>query len=188
VELVTVNHECLNMIDATLMRCVAEGDRSALGELVRRHQQRVRSIAYRMTRRWDVADDIAQQTFLRVFHAAASYRPSAAFSTWLYRIVVNLCLDAARRPHTASLVDERESCSTADMPEKQLILAERTQAIAQEVAQLPERQRMVLILHRFEGLSHAQIAASTGWSVSSVESLLVRAYATLRQRLEEWRK
>src|SRR5512138_2650513 len=89
--------------DAQLMSRLATGDMSALGALVERHQDRVRSLAYRMVLRWDAAEDIAQETFLRVYRSAPTYQPTASFSTWLYRIVVNLCLDAAKKPRMAAL-------------------------------------------------------------------------------------
>jgi RNA polymerase sigma-70 factor, ECF subfamily len=171
--------------DGDLMASVARGDMSALATLVRRHQQRVRALAYRLSGRWDVADDIAQEVFLRVLRSAQSYRPTAAFGTWLHRIVVNLCLDRGRRPRLAELAVAPQAGSGAQALEV-LVRQERQQAIQREVSALPERQRVALVLHRFEGLSHAEIAAATGWSESTVESLLVRAYARLRQRLRLW--
>ena len=156
----------------------------ALGQLVERHQQSVRAVALRMTGRWDVADDLAQEVFLRVYRFAGRYKPAAAFRTWLYRIVVNLCLDRAKSPRLSELPEEigDASCEMAE----QLARAERSEAIQRAIAQLPERQRMALVLHRFEHMTHAQIAQATGWSESAVESLLVRAYDQLRQRLSQW--
>ncbi|WP_428937731.1 RNA polymerase sigma factor [Fontivita pretiosa] len=169
------------------MADLARGDMAALGSLVRRHQHRVRALAYRLTGRWDLADDLAQETFLRVYRSARSYTPSAAFSTWLYRIVVNLCLDQARRPRLAEIADPGEvqpaSQAGSDAP---LLDRERAEAIQRAIDALPPRQRIALLLHRFEQMSHAQIAQATGWSESAVESLLVRAYAQLRQRLKLW--
>lgn len=158
---------------------------NALAVLVERHQQRVRRIAYRFCGRWDQADDIAQETFLRMYRAAGSYKPSAAFSTWLYRIVVNLCLDRAKRPRLAALPDEPPP-GKAPAADEAMVRDECVEAVRRAIASLPERQRIVLLLHRFEHLDHAQIAQSTGWSQSAIESLLVRAYAQLRQRLQVW--
>lgn len=184
--------------DAALMRRLADGDMSALGQLVRRHQDRVRAVAYRMTLHWDMADDIAQEAFLRVYRAAPGYQPSASFSTWLYRIVVNLCLDAAKKPKPVALADDAPSGVAPDprspapsrgdgaAADALLIEQEKLAAVRRAVAALPDRQRMAVVLHRFEGLDHAHIAETTGWSVSAVESLLVRAYAQLRQQLGQW--
>ncbi len=172
--------------DAELMRQVGEGGMGALGVLVRRYQDLVRGVAYRFTGRWDMADDIAQETFLRVYRAAGSYKPTAAFSTFLYRIVVNLCLDYAKRPRLAAMPEEPAIAVDGVGGGEAMEQAERISAIRREIAALPERQRMVLVMHRFERLNHAQIAESTGWSEGAVESLLVRAYAQLRQRLRDW--
>jgi len=172
--------------DAELMRRLAQGNMNALAILVKRHQDVARRVAYRFTGRWDVADDMAQDAFLRLYRGAAGYKPTAAFSTWLYRIVVNLCLDHAKRPRLAALPDERACAATASAPDEALRRQECVDAVRQEVAALPERQRIAVVLHRFERLDHAQIAQSTGWSESAIESLLVRAYAQLRQRLQAW--
>jgi RNA polymerase sigma-70 factor, ECF subfamily len=172
--------------DAELMRRLARGDMNALAVLVKRHQDVARRVANWFTGRWDVADDMAQDAFLRLYRGAASYKPTAAFSTWLYRIVVNLCLDHAKRPRLAALPDEPTCALTGAAPDEALRRQECRDAVRREIAALPERQRIALVLHRFERLDHAQIAQSTGWSESAIESLLVRAYAQLRQRLQAW--
>jgi RNA polymerase sigma-70 factor (ECF subfamily) len=168
------------------MAGVGRGDMAALGELIERHQGRVRTLAYRFSGRWDVADDVTQEVFLRVHRSAATYKPAAAFSTWLYRIVANLCLDAARRPRLARVPEHDGAAALAMDAEEPLLRQEMCHAVQRAVAELPERQRIVVLLHRFEGLSHAQVAAATGWSEPAVESLLVRAYTQLRERLDEW--
>jgi RNA polymerase sigma-70 factor (ECF subfamily) len=168
----------LSISDTALMERIAAGDREALAALVRRHQDGIRRLAFRQTGRWDVADDVAQEAFLRLWRSAGSFRGSASFTTWLYRIVVNLCLDWSKRRRLPSLPEDYEPADAAPSNREEVV--QRVQAA---VAALPERQRMALVLHRFEGLSHAQIAATTGWSESAVESLLVRAYGALRKYL-----
>ncbi len=173
--------------DAILMQRLAGGDMEALEILVRRHQQRVRRLACRLTHNADTADDITQETFLRLYRAAARYRPTAALTTWLHRVVVNLCLDDAKRrkPRALAEVDPPEPRSAdTTLPGER---AERRDAVRHAVMSLPDRQRAVLVLHRFEGLSHEEIEAVTGFSRGAIESLLVRAYGTLRERLREWR-
>jgi len=172
--------------DSALMFRLGAGDMSALGELVRRHQSRVLKIAYRTLGKWDLAQDVAQETFLRVHRAAGKYKPKAKFTTWLYRIVVNLCLDEKRRRARNGMSLEEVSFDAPggldhDFVEKKEIV----QLVAAAVESLPERQRIALVLHRYEGLSHDQIAEITGWSRSAVESLLVRAYANLRKKLSK---
>lgn len=177
--------------DTELMSRLADGDMNALAQLVRRHQRTVWALAYRVTGRWELADDVTQDTFLRVLRSAASYQASAAFSTWLYRIATNLCLDALRKRRTVAFPDDAcaagtapgaAACDSGDSMER----AERAEAVRREVAALPERQRVALVLHRFHDQTHAQIAQALECSIPAVESLLVRAYAQLRQRLEPW--
>jgi len=172
--------------DAELMNAVGHGSMAALGEVVRRHQDRVLSVAYRMLGRWDLAEDVAQETFLRVHRAAKRYRPQAKFTTWLYRIVVNLCLDVKRQAKRAPVELTDAAVAAAGQPDNDpLEQRERVRLVRRAVANLPERQRLAVILHRYEGLSHREIAAVTGWSESAVESLLVRAYANLRKAFAE---
>jgi len=170
--------------DPELMRRIGLGEMNALALLVRRYQDRVRRTAYRILGRWDMADDVAQEAFLRIYRGASRYQPTAAFPTWLHRIVVNLCLDALKR-RRAVAYDALESVPESPRPDP-LIQQERVRAVQRELARLPERQRIAVVLHRFEGLAHKDIAEVTGWSESAVESLLVRAYARLRERLQEW--
>jgi len=170
--------------DAELMARLASGDTRALGQLAERHQARVLELAFRTLGHWDLAEDVAQETFLRVYRAAKHYRPQAKFTTWLYRIVVNLCLDEQRRRAKAaapldSVAPEGLPATNGDPTERKEV-AELVRAAVQG---LPERQRVAIVLYRYEGLNHAQISEATGWSQSAVESLLVRAYANLRSRL-----
>ncbi len=174
--------------DAQLMALLAEGDRTALGELVKRHQHRVLEIAYRTTGDQALAEDIGQEAFLRVWRSAERYQPTAQFSTWLYRIVVNLCLDAfkKRKPFAGNPPNAAEAESA--QPSMLLERGDRATAIRAAVTNLPERQRLAVVLHRFSGLPQRAIADATGWTESAVESLLVRAYATLRKSLKNVEK
>ena len=172
--------------DSALMTRLAGGDMEALGDLARKHQERVLSLSYRVLNDWHAAEDVAQEAFLRVHRAASSYEPTARFTTWLYRIVVNLCFDAQRRQtrqaapldHAALEVEDEANHDAAER--KELV-----KLVKMAVGKLPERQRTALVLHRYQGLSHGEIAEVTGWTGSAVESLLVRAYANLREKLEK---
>ena len=169
--------------DAELMAQLARGEVSAIGELARRHQGRVLELAFRTLGRLDSAEDIAQETFLRVYRAAKTYQPQAKFTTWLYRIVVNLCLDEQRRLAKAAV--PLESVVSDGLPASQENPAEKkelSELVRAAVQELPERQRLAVALHRYDGLSHTEISEVTGWTESAVESLLVRAYATLREK------
>jgi len=169
--------------DVELMARLADGDQSALAGLVQRHQRRVLDIAYRTIGDQVLAEDIAQETFLRVWRAAGSYSPSAQFTTWLYRIVVNLCIDASRKHKILTLDEPAVPHPEVAPPSSCLEQNDRAAAVRSAVARLPQRQRVALVMHRFSGLSIRAISDATGWSESAVESLLVRAYASLRQTL-----
>ncbi|UCE49543.1 MAG: sigma-70 family RNA polymerase sigma factor [Phycisphaerales bacterium] len=174
--------------DEELMLKLGRQDMSALGELVRRHQDRVLEIAFRTLGKWDLAEDVAQETFLRVHRAAGKYKPKARFTTWLYRIVVNLCLDEKRRRARDGMPLEDAALEAQAKPGCDLAAKkEIAKLVRTAVDGLPERQRIALVLHQYEGLSHSQIAEATGWTGSSVESLLVRAYANLRKKLVKMR-
>ncbi len=169
--------------DEELLRLTAAGDRESFAQLVELHQKRVVQLAARLLSSADQAEDVAQDAFIRVYRAAGKFKPQARFSTWLYRIVVNLCHDQRRRwkLRLSSFEEEPAAPAESSRAEREEISA-RVHAAMEELA---PRQRAVLVLHRFEGQSYREIAASTGLSESAVESLLVRAYAKLRYALRD---
>lgn len=183
-----LNEDREQVDDAQLMARLAAGDRMALGALVQRHQRRVLELAYRTTGDHALAEDIGQEAFLRVWRSARRYKPTAQFTTWLYRIVVNLCLDAFKRRKPVSGDVPDGAANGAGESITAIEARERATAVQQVVAALPDRQRVAVVLHRFSGLTVRETAETTGWSESAVESLLVRAYATLRRSLMELEK
>ena len=161
----------------------------ALGELVRRHQVNALALAYRMLGQSDQAEDVVQEAFLRVHRAAKRFQPRGKFSTWLYRIVVNLCQDRLRRRrHAPARLDENALPGCQDGSLVRMEAEELAARVRRAVHALPERQRLAIILHRFQQLSHGEMSEVTGWSVSAIESLLVRAYQRLRRDLSEFRE
>jgi RNA polymerase sigma-70 factor (ECF subfamily) len=173
--------------DVELMVRLGAGDMAALGVLAERYQDRVLSLSYRFLGDWHQAEDVTQEVFLRLRRAARRYQPQAKFTTWLYRIVYNLSVDQQRRgardAATLGAVEvEGEDAASDESAEK----AELARRVRDAVGALSERQRRVVILHRYEGLSHTEIGEVTGWSKSAVESLLVRAYENLRKKLAEY--
>lgn len=173
--------------DVELMARLGQGDLAALGILAQRYQNRVLSLSYRLLGDWHRAEDVSQETFLRLRQAAAKYEPKAKFTTWLYRIVHNLSLDQQRKtandPVSLEALPTDAEEATQDSPVEKRELAE---AVQKAIGELPDRQRRVIILHRYEGLSHEEIGEITGWSKSAVESLLVRAYENLRKKLASY--
>ena len=170
--------------DVESMAALAAGDMAALGELAQRHQEKVLALAYRILGRWDLAEDVAQDVFLQVHRAAKRYRPDAKFTTWLYRVAVNRCLDVQRRAARAPVaLPEQADVLLGESAGDPVEAGERAVRVRRAVADLPPRQRVALVLHRFHEMSHEQVARVTGWSQSAVESLLVRAYARLREEL-----
>ena len=172
--------------DTELMTRLAKGDMSALGDIARQHQDKVLSLSYRILGDWHRAEDVAQETFLRIYRAAKHYKPKARFTTWLYRIVINLCFDEQRkRAKTAATLEDADPTVLAESNCNVTERKEVVESVKTAVNELPERQRLAVILHRYDGLSHTEIAEVTGWTTSAVESLLVRAYANLREKLNK---
>ncbi len=171
--------------DEQLITEVARGDTTALTVLIRRHQSRILSFAYRMLGDWDQAEDVAQEVFIRIYRSAGRYHGKSRFTTWLYRVVVNLCLDHRRRQRPSVPIEDLDSTIESTRTPDPLVQDETAVAIRQAISELNERQRTVILLHRFEGQTHAQISEITGWSQSAVESLLVRAYDSLRKKLKK---
>lgn len=175
--------------DDALMSRAGNGDRLAFADLVERHLPRAGAIAGRMMASRADADDVVQEAFLRCWQKAPSWRPvdsaaaTAQFTTWLHRVVVNLCIDRKRRADPVPLDHAPEV--SADGPDalEMLAQAETSRHVAVAVARLPARQRAVLVLCYYEGMSNIEAAAVLELSVGAVESLLVRARRTLRKTL-----
>ena len=170
--------------DEELMLSAAAGDMEAFGELVLRHQDRAWRTAYHYVGNRADAEDLAQEAFLRILDAAATYRPSARFTTYLYRVIANLCMDY-RRKKRPSYVDEMPPLeSRTDAPDEKLSAKERDRAIHRALDYLPDRQRMAVVLRYFEELSLSEIAESMDTSYKAVEHLLARARASLESHLQ----
>lgn len=170
--------------DAELLRAVAGGDRSAFDRLSRRHLDRAYGVALRMTGSRADAEDVVQDVFLRLWQRPDAWRPGQAqFSTWLYRVVVNRCLDLKRRPKGTDLDSVEEPQDPDANAEDSLLDAERSRALDGAVNQLPERQRAAIVLTYTAGLRNAEAASAMDISVKAFEALLVRAKRELRDFL-----
>ncbi len=184
--------------DTQLMVAFSGGSVGAFERLVRRNQERIFRLAQRYLRDPARAEDITQDVFIRVFHAAETYRPTAKFTTWVYRITVNLCLNALRdrrsRPEVAFESGSDESgggggyeniISETVNPAQQLEVEELSQAINRALETLPEGQRTVVLLRRYDELSYEEIAEVTGNTPAAVKSLLSRARQNLKSLLRK---
>jgi len=185
--------------DAEVMLRVKAGDDSAFAYLVQKYRRAMVSFMYRMSRNSAVAEDLAQEVFLRVYRSRENYEPSAKFSTWLYRIATNLAVNYARdtrheRPENMVSIDEKDDDTglTVDVPdgslnaEEVIVRRERLAAIRKKVQELPERQRMAVIMHKYQQMDYRRIAQVLKLSESATKSLLFRAYETLRVQLKEF--
>ncbi len=170
--------------DAELLQAIAGGDRSAFDRLSRRHLDRAYGVALRMTGSRADAQDVVQDVFLRLWQRPDAWRPGQAqFSTWLYRVVVNRCLDLKRRPKGTDLDSMEEPQDPDANAEDSLLDAERNRALDSAVRQLPERQREAIVLTYTAGLRNAEAASAMEISVKAFEALLVRAKRELRDFL-----
>ncbi len=187
--------------DAALMLCVKQGDTSAFTQLVDKYKQPVLNVAYRMLRDLAEAEDISQNVFLQVYKSAHRYEVSSKFSTWLFTIVRNLCLNEIRRRsrHPADSIEathpdqddqplhQFEDKANASPPDT-VLLSELDQKIAQAMETLPENQRMAIVLCRQNELSYEEIAKVLGCSVSATKSLIHRGRETLKEKLKPYLK
>jgi RNA polymerase sigma-70 factor, ECF subfamily len=181
--------------DVRLMRLVARGDSSALEDLIERHQALVAGTVARMLGSNSDVEDIAQQVFIRVWKSARRYVPRAKFTTWLLKITRNLVFNEMRRARRRAQVPLQSEPGAEEIPLKDetnpapdasLLEDELKRAIEEAILQLPESQRMALILRRYEQLSYEQIAEVLDLSVPAVKSVLFRARTELRSRLSKY--
>ncbi|MBI4906719.1 MAG: sigma-70 family RNA polymerase sigma factor [Acidobacteria bacterium] len=179
--------------DAELMLRVREGCTESFALLLDRHRAPVIHFLYRMVQNQAVAEELAQEVFLRVYRSRQSYEPTAKFTTWLFRIATHLALnrlrDTRHEKSQDSLDDEvgdgmARQVAARDLSVEQHMLREaRFAEIRRAIEMLPEKQRSAVLMHKYQEMEYAQIAGALECSESAVKSLLFRAYETLRSRL-----
>ncbi len=186
--------------DVQLMLRVREGDDAAFARLVAGYQDRLVGLLSHLTGERDAAEDLAQEVFLRVYRARKGYVPSAKFSTWLFRIAQNLASNSRRGRRRrrevpfASSGDQSDSRpqealvaeKSALLPNRQLAKREIQSVVRLALDDLGERQKLAVLLHRFEGMSYADIAETMELTPQAVKSLLSRARESLRTKLESY--
>lgn len=180
-------------LDAELMLRVKEGDGASFGILLDKHRSPVVHFLFRMVQNQAVAEELAQEVFLRVYRSRSTYEPTAKFTTWLFRIATHLALNALRDGKNERL-QERLDDDAGDRPVRQvsdrkpsveqaMVHQAKMAEIRRAIAGLPEKQRAAVLMHKYEEMEYSQIAKVLGCSESAVKSLLFRAYETLRARL-----
>jgi RNA polymerase sigma-70 factor (ECF subfamily) len=185
--------------DAEIMLRVREGDDSGFSILIEKYRKQMVHFMFRMSRNQAVAEELAQEVFLRVYRSRQTYRAEAKFSTWLYRIATNLGVNHARDTkyeRTAQNVyldqPDSETGTTPDVAdstlsvEQQLVRDERMNAIRKHVMALPERQRSAVLMHKYQEMDYKEIGEVLKLSESATKSLLFRAYQTLRENLKDF--
>jgi RNA polymerase sigma-70 factor (ECF subfamily) len=179
--------------DAELMLRVKQGDGTSFGVLLEKHRASVIHFVYRLVQEPAVAEELAQEVFLRVYRSRSSYEPTAKFKTWLFRIATHLALNWLRDERHERGQERLDDVST-DLPvrqvsdrrpsvEQRLVYEVKLEEVRRAVAALPEKQRAAVLMHKYEDMEYTQIAKVLGCSESAVKSLLFRAYETLRARL-----
>lgn len=180
--------------DEEWMLRLQAGDDHAFDHLLGKYRAPVVHFVYRLVREPALAEELAQEVFLRVFRARRSYRPRAKFTTWLFRIATNVALNALRdgrmRRWGETSIDAEDAgpqvaqlSAPGPSAEQRLLEAERARQIRAAVESLPEKQRLAVLLHKYQDLDYAEIAPILGCSESALKSLLFRAYEALRVKL-----
>ncbi len=195
-ERVTCIVEAMARSDVQLMLDVKAGDDASFDFLLQKYRSPLVNFLYRMVRDAATAEDLAQEVFLRVYRARKQYSPSAKFTTWMFRIATNLALNSVRDNRhrkletslDAPLGDEpgalpRELPAREMRIDQHLLERDRCEFIRQAVESLPEKQRVAVLLHKYEEMDYAEIAKILDCSESALKSLLFRAYETLRAQL-----
>ncbi len=188
-----------HMEDSDIMLALRAGDMAGFDYLIAKYRKPIIHFMYRMVHNQAVAEELAQEVFLRVYRSRETYRAEARFSTWLYRIATNLGVNHARdtrheRSASTIYLDEpdAETGTTPDVAdstpsaEAAILRRERLNAIRQHVLALPDRQRMAVLMHKYEGMDYRQIGDVLKLSESATKSLLFRAYQTLREKLKDF--
>lgn len=173
--------------DANLIKQVTEGDEGAFEQLVRKYQHAVFDAVYRYVGNYGDVEDIAQEIFLKLWRKAKTFEGKSKFSTWFYRIVVNHCLNY-RNKHKNTTVSLDEMTEREKIPESLIVRVDfeprqKAEIVRKAISDLPERQRIALILSTYEDKSYKEIAQIMNISLSSLESLIFRAKEALKKKL-----
>jgi len=175
--------------DRELLALIRRGSETAFATLVRKHTSRFYRLSYRFVANTQEAEDIVQDAFLKIWERPTLWNPNAnsAFTTWFYRVVVNMSLDRAKKKRPLPLIDESMVVDERESQERTLIRAEQEQRLEAAIARLPKRQRVALNLCFYEGLSNQEAADVMELKLKALQSLIMRAKTTLKDELMDMR-
>jgi RNA polymerase sigma-70 factor (ECF subfamily) len=184
----------MTQTDEELVARATAGDLDSFNQLVSRWERPIYALAYRTLGREEDARDVVQEAFLRAYRGLRGFKGQAKFSSWLYRITLNLCRDWMRRERRAPVVQVPEGVDPIDMADSQaspgesvedlVARQEMSQAVARAMAELPEEQRSAILLKEYHGLTFQEIADMLNCPLSTVKTRLYQGLAVLRRRLE----
>jgi RNA polymerase sigma-70 factor (ECF subfamily) len=181
-------------LDAQLMLRVRDGDDESFRVLLEKHRNLLVHFLYRMVQEQAIAEELAQEVFLRIYKSKLSYEPTARFTTWMFRIATHLALNWLRDEKNDRAQERLDGDPGGGLParqvsdrqpsvEQRMVYRAKLQEVRDAIGKLPEKQRAAVLMHKYEEMEYAQIASVLGCSESAVKSLLFRAYETLRARL-----
>jgi RNA polymerase sigma-70 factor (ECF subfamily) len=183
----TVSDDRGAQIDRWLVRKAREGEVGAYEELIRRHRDRIYRIALRITGDSSDADDVTQEVVIQLWTTLSGFAGTSAFTTWLYRVVVNRSLDHQRRSRrTAPDEPGEDDLAVVAGPERSVVAGAELRAGLEAISRLPETQRVPFVLCQIEGLSYAQAAAVAKCSEATLRGRLARARTTLLAEMRSW--
>ena len=182
------------MTEQELAARAGAGDTAAFEQLVRDHQNRVFSLAFRMVNDREEAEDLAQEAFLKAWQGLPSFQGDSSFSTWIYRLTTNVCIDFLRKQKRRRDIEPVASLDDGDNPipepsdpgldpHRQMEQAERSQVLSRGLRALPDHQRQILVMREISGLSYQEIGAALELDLGTVKSRIARARLALRKIL-----
>lgn len=184
----------MTVTDEELVTRATAGDLESFNQLVARWERPIYALAYRTLGREEDARDVAQEAFMRAFRGLRGFKGQAKFSSWLYRITLNLCRDWIRRERRAPVVSLPEGTDPTDLADQRaaptesvedlVARREMSDAVARAMAELPEEQRAAILLKEYHGLTFQEIADMLGCPLSTVKTRLYQGLSVLRRRLE----
>lgn len=186
--------------DAELVKQVLRGDIEIFEEIVARYEKKVYGLAFRMLRNHEDASDAAQEAFLKIYRSLASFKGSSKFSTWVYRITTNVCLDMLRqrKKRSAYSLDDplqlddgevlREMAADCGDPDERLYKKELMAALSKAIGELPDEQRFVVVLRDIYGLSYGEISKALGVPLGTVKSRLNRARNAIQDTMQKYKE